>query len=89
MWFILFASYVSMVVVGIPLSGVLIHQRSLLACSIAGATTAVVPVLLLMSLSLFSGTLGLGFADISGFVGLALAGVIGGSVFWLIAFAKN
>lgn len=84
LWVLIVASYIAMLVVGFPISAILMKSRSLGTCLLAGVVTATVPAVLLAALSLFSTATSGSFNALLMLIGL---GAFGGVFFWVVAFA--
>jgi hypothetical protein len=81
--------YAYFAVIGLPVMGILVVEKSLKSSVITGALLVVSPVILLGLLSLFStkGAFDLRFIGNLGL--LSAVGALGGAAFWIIAFAQQ
>jgi hypothetical protein len=90
-WFAIFfvSGYLFFFVLGVPVAAMLLKKRGLLSCAIAGGAITVAPIALLSLLSMSLGALNLSLETWLSYVLLFLAGCLGGTIFWLIAFTGH
>ena len=88
-WFYLFLvfGYLFFLILGAPISAMLMKNRSLPRCLVGGGVAATAPVLALGFLSLFSRGSAITAQALVALIVVFLAGCLGGGLFWLIAFA--
>jgi hypothetical protein len=87
-FFFLFG-YAYFALLGLPVAGLLVKEKDLNNCLLAGGVTSIAPIILLGSLSMFSSNTVFEPKVILSLGALFVAGAIGGFVFWLIAFYKS
>ena len=90
-WFPIFFlfGYLFFLALGVPVAAMLLKKRQLLNCVIAGGAVTIAPLFLLSMLSMATSTRGITLETLMSYALLAMAGCLGGAVFWLIAFAKS
>jgi hypothetical protein len=82
--FVYLWGYLLFGVVGLPLALYAYTRRKFWICVICGAGAAIVPLLLLGSLSMFS-TVQVNARAIIDWLALIVAGAVGGAAFWVIS----
>lgn len=89
-WFPIFFlfGYIFFFLIGLPVVGILLRKKTILNFAIGGGCTSVAPILLLNLFSLFSGNKILTAETLVSLGALFIAGVFGGMLFWVIAFAE-
>jgi hypothetical protein len=87
-WFIFFFlfGYTFFFILGLPAAGILIREKNLKSCVIAGGLVSIAPIILLSLLSIFSSNTVFEPKVVASLLLLFVAGAIGGFIFWLIAF---
>lgn len=81
------SGYLFFILIGLPIVGMLLKNRRILSCAIGGGCTAVIPPLLVNSLSFFATSPLFTLEGMLGYFSLFFYGCVGGAFFWLIAFA--
>lgn len=81
--------YFSFFLIALPLIAASLMNERLLACLSTGAAAAIVPVVLLDSLSLFSSSTVFSDEHLQGYGFLLLAGVVGGALFWFVSLVND
>lgn len=81
------AGYLFFLVLGVPVTAVLLKNRRLLSCALSGGVVTIAPIVLLSLLSMSSSTRSLTGGTLLSYLLLVVAGCLGGALFWLIAFA--
>jgi hypothetical protein len=79
--------YLFFCLIGFPVIGVLIRKRTLISCLIAGGAITIVPILLLSLFSLPSSNNVYGGRMLLDLLILFAMGMLGGLLFWGLAFA--
>lgn len=79
--------YLFFLVLGIPVTAILMKNRRLLSCTLSGGFVTIAPIVLLSMLSMSSSTRSFSSEIWLNYLLLVFAGCIGGALFWLIAFA--
>lgn len=90
-WFVFFFlfGYAFFFVLGLPAAGILIQDKNLKSCAIAGGLVSIAPIVLLGLLSIFSSNTIFEPKVIASLALLFVAGTMGGALFWFIAFFNN
>ena len=88
-WFplVFIFGYLFFCLFGLPVIGILIKKRTLKSCAIAGGVVTVLPILLLSVFSLSSSNSVYGGRMLLDLLVLFTTGILGGLLFWTIAFA--
>lgn len=87
-WFYIYFlfGYVFFFLVGFPLLGFLIKNRSWKSCALAGGFTAISPIIFINLITLFTSFHSFDLVFFISLILLFLFGGLGGVVFWFIAF---
>lgn len=81
--------YLFFLVLGVPVTAMLMKTRRLLNCTLSGGVVTIAPIVLLSLMSMSSSTRGFSGETWLNYLLLTLAGCLGGALFWLIAFARS
>lgn len=89
-WFAIFFvfGYLFFLILGLPIVAILLKKRRLWSCILAGSVVTIAPLLLLRAMSLSFSLQGITVETLVNHLFLAVAGGLGGALFWWIAFAK-
>jgi hypothetical protein len=85
--FVYLWGYLAFAVTGVPLVAYAYVRRRFLTCVACGGVAAILPLLLLASLSMFS-TLHATPRAVMDLLSIVAAGGVGGAIFWLISFSE-
>lgn len=90
-WFAIFfvLGYLFFLVLGVPITAMLMKKRRLLSCALSGGIVTIAPIVLLKILSMSSSTGTFTGEALLSYLLLIAAGCLGGALFWLLAFSGD